>query len=97
MRPQRGRRPIARPLAGGEVLVAVRGPSPGEGGGKNKLPAIIWVSRNSGRIQSKFQRTMTTFDAISTNNWKIRNIRQIFFIIMLITLLNEMAGLLQGS
>ena len=40
MRPQTGRSPIARPLAGGEVLVAVRGPSPGEGGGKNvsKMP-----------------------------------------------------------
>ena len=28
------RRPIVRPLGGAEVLVAVRGPSPGEGGGK---------------------------------------------------------------
>ena len=28
------RRPAARPLGGAEVLVAVRGPSPGEGGGK---------------------------------------------------------------
>ena len=28
------RRPTARPLGGAEVLVAVRGPSPGEGGGK---------------------------------------------------------------
>ena len=28
---------FARPLRGAEVLVAVRGPSPGEGGGKKRL------------------------------------------------------------
>ena len=32
MRPQTQRRPTARPLRCAEVLVAVRGPSPGEGG-----------------------------------------------------------------
>ena len=30
------RRPVVRPLGGAEVSVAVRGPSPGEGGGKNQ-------------------------------------------------------------
>ena len=30
------RRPVVRPLGGAEVLVAVRGPSPGEGEGKTK-------------------------------------------------------------
>ena len=34
---QMRRRPTVRPLGGAEVLVAVRGPSPGEGGGKNIL------------------------------------------------------------
>ena len=33
-RPETQRRPVVRPLGGAEVLVAVRGPSPGEGGGK---------------------------------------------------------------
>ena len=33
--PKSGKDQAARPLAGAEVLVAVRGPSPGEGGGKN--------------------------------------------------------------
>ena len=37
--PKSGKKPgtarFARPLGGAEVLVAVRGPSPGEGGGKN--------------------------------------------------------------
>ena len=35
------RRPIVRPLGGAEVLVAVRGPSPGEGGGKNQAKLTI--------------------------------------------------------
>jgi len=35
MREETRRRPIVLPLRGAEVLVAVRGPSPGEGGGKN--------------------------------------------------------------
>ena len=35
-RPQTQRRPTARPLAGGEVVVAVVGPYPREGGGKNE-------------------------------------------------------------
>ena len=39
-RPKTQRRPTARPLGGAEVLVAVRGPSPGEGGGKNPSCAI---------------------------------------------------------
>ena len=30
---------FARPLRGAEVLVAVRGPSPGEGGGKKSMLA----------------------------------------------------------
>jgi len=34
MRQETQRRPIVLPLLGAEVLVAVRGPSPGEGGGK---------------------------------------------------------------
>ena len=33
--PKCGKNQAARPLAGAEVLVAVRGPLPGEGGGKN--------------------------------------------------------------
>ena len=33
---------FAHPLRGAEVLVAVRGPSPGEGGGKN---AAFWENR----------------------------------------------------
>ena len=32
IRPETQRRPIVLPLRGAEVLVAVRGPSPGEGG-----------------------------------------------------------------
>ena len=36
MRLEMQRRPIVRPLRGAEVLVAVRGPSPGEGGRGNK-------------------------------------------------------------
>ena len=32
------RRPVVLPLRGAEVLVAVRGPSPGEGGGKKRTP-----------------------------------------------------------
>ena len=36
MRDKTRDRRFARPLRGAEVLVAVRGPSPGEGGGKNK-------------------------------------------------------------
>ena len=32
-------RPTVRPLGGAEILVAVRGPSPGEGGGKNEIIA----------------------------------------------------------
>ena len=39
-RRQMQRRPVARPLGGAEVLVAVRGPSPGEGGG-NKIVNIF--------------------------------------------------------
>ena len=32
----------ARPLVGAEVLVAVRGPSPGEGGGKKRRAEICF-------------------------------------------------------
>ena len=39
-RPETRRRPVVLPLRGAEVLVAVRGPSPGEGG-REKM--IIWV------------------------------------------------------
>ena len=39
------RRPVARPLADAEVLVAVRGPSPGEGGGKKLCPTTAPAAR----------------------------------------------------
>ena len=46
-RPKCGKKPsaarFARPLRGAEVLVAVRGPSPGEGGGKKRLRRNIHV------------------------------------------------------
>ena len=50
MRPQTLRRPVARPLGGAEVLVAVRGPSPGERGGKKNSEC----SKGAGMIIGKF-------------------------------------------
>ena len=39
------RRPTVRPLGGAEVLVAVRGPSPGEGGGKKQVNVSLFLRR----------------------------------------------------
>ena len=39
------RRPVVRPLGGAEVSVAVRGPSPGEGGGKNQPDVLVGTNR----------------------------------------------------
>ena len=56
-RPETRRRPVVLPLRGAEVLVAVRGPSPGEGGGK-KFDTILLKYRGlSGAESSKSCRS----------------------------------------
>ena len=49
---------FAHPLRGAEVLVAVRGPSPGEGGGKNLIVKIQWLvlSKNLFKVSFDFQQ-----------------------------------------
>ena len=43
-------RPTVRPLGGAEVLVAVRGPSPGEGRGKKREIQKKWGKVNYGNF-----------------------------------------------
>ena len=53
---------FARPLRGAEVLVAVRGPSPGEGGGKNKTQeesqrcVDVAITNRAGTLVEKSRR-----------------------------------------
>ena len=78
--PQKWRRPTARPLAGAEVLVPVRGPSPREGGGKKlqsraqlatdlcflRLRGVRWVRRVESRARQKRRRRLLEPEIFST-------------------------------